>query len=332
MLILSIESSCDETAVALIENGIRVIADITYSQVPIHATTGGVVPEVASREHIVKIIPCIRNLLEDNNISIEDIEAIAVTSRPGLIGALLIGVETAKALAYAWSKPLIPVYHIWGHIYSVYLDRDIADIHLPAIVLTVSGGHNDIYYFKNHNHLQNIGKTLDDAAGEAFDKVAKMLGLPYPGGPYISQLANEGEAFRHDFPQPMLDSGDYNFSFSGLKTAVKYAIQKVDIEKEKAHIAASFQEAICQTLAKKVIQAAKTYNVQSIFVVGGVSANDRLRDIINEHTHNNYSVLYPAQKKYCVDNACMIGSVAYFQYKNTVVEGENIFSIAAQSN
>lgn len=332
MLILAFETSCDETSIALVRDGVELVGHSIYSQADIHARTGGVIPEVASREHIVTIIPLLKGFLEDCSITQDEIDAIAVTYAPGLIGSLLVGVETAKTLAYAWKKPLIPVNHIFGHIYSVYLERKSDDIHLPAIVLTVSGGHNDIYYFKNHNQFQNIGKTLDDAAGEAFDKIAKMLHLPYPGGPHISRLALSGDKSRFSFPKPMIDNG-YQFSFSGLKTAVRYTLESMKnlSEQDIADIAASFQEAVCQTLAIKVIRAVEDYKVTTLFVVGGVSANKRLREIISEALQDkSIQVFFPVSSVYCTDNAAMIGAAAFF-LRSGAKYREDIFTVTAQS-
>jgi len=318
MNILSIETSCDETSVAIVRDGVFVVEEVTFSQASIHAETGGVVPEVASREHSQKIIPCLETLLSKSSFSKDDIDAIAVTYGPGLVGALLVGTESAKALSYAWKKPLIPVYHIFGHIYSAWLDRSEESIKFPAVILTVSGGHNDLYLMKNHCVFEKLGGTIDDAAGEAFDKVAKLLGLPYPGGPQISKLAERGNSKAFDFPRPLMNRPN-EFSFSGLKTSVRYTIDKENLdEQKKADIAASFQEAITETLAKKLVNAAKKNSAKTILLVGGVSANIRLRELVVAYIKKNkldVEFITPKKIKYCTDNASMIGASAYFQYK-----------------
>ncbi len=320
MKILAIETSCDETSVAVVENGVKILGMTTYSQALEHAKTGGVVPEVASREHSVKIIPCIEHVMSMLGYTSSDIDLLAVTSGPGLIGSLLVGVETAKALAFAWNKPLMGVNHIYGHIASIWLERSEKDVSFPLVVLTASGGHNDLYLMESHSSLKKLGTTLDDAAGEAFDKVATLLNLPYPGGPQVSHLAEQGNSKAYHFPRARLQD-PYSFSFSGIKTAVKYLIRDIIAvsgqlsQQERADIAASFQEAVCDMLAEKMMQAARDYEVKSLVLAGGVSANTLLRSKI-EAASQKIGVPYfaPVSLQYCTDNAAMIGCAAYFQY------------------
>lgn len=332
MKILAIETSCDETSVAVVENGVKILGMTTYSQALEHAKTGGVVPEVASREHCIKIIPCVEHVMNSLELSSSDIDALAVTSGPGLIGSLLVGVESAKALAYSWGKPLIGVDHIYGHIASVWLGRHEDEVKFPAIVLTASGRHNDLYVLKSHCSFSKLGTTLDDAAGEAFDKVATLLGLPYPGGPQISHLARLGDPKAYHFPRARLEQ-KHSFSFSGIKTSVKYLIRDLTVEsqilteKQKADIASSFQEAVCDMLIDKVLQTSKDYNVQTLLLAGGVSANESLRSRLEgECKKRKLSFFAPISLEYCTDNAAMIGCAAYFQWKY-LKESVDLFDI-----
>lgn len=321
MKILAIETSCDETAVSIVENGYNVLTNQIASSVDLHVKTGGVVPEVAAREHIKQISPVLDLAMEEVNLNWDDIDAIAVTYGPGLISSLLIGVNTAQTLAYIYKKPLIPVHHISGHIYSNFLDRN-EEKTFPIMILTVSGGHNDLILMKNHHEFELIGESLDDSAGEAFDKVARMLSLPYPGGPYISKKSEIGDPDKFKFPRSYLDrENQYNFSFSGLKTAVLTKIKNLKEEMGELNeatisdISASFQKAVTDVLTDKLILAARNFNVKEIHLAGGVSANLSLRKAIQENLDSNIKFLYPNKMIYCTDNAAMIASSAYFLFK-----------------
>lgn len=325
MRILAIETSCDETAVAIVEEGRKVNANIIASQVPLHRKTGGVVPEVAAREHVLKIIPVLEEALNKAEMSWKDIDAIAVVKGPGLVSALLTGTLTASTLSLIEEKPIIPVHHILAHIYANQLEIE-EEFNFPAIILTVSGGHNDLVLMKKHCDFELLGSTRDDAAGEAFDKVAKLLGLNYPGGPEIEKVALNGDEYAFDFPKAKLSGPGYDYSFSGLKTAVLYEMQK-NFGKDYnpstlnsefvANIAASFQRTVVETLIDKAIQAVSDINPCELHLAGGVSANKQLRLYAQEKISNSkIKIRYPENIKYCTDNAAMVGSAAYFFYKN----------------
>lgn len=311
--ILAIESSCDETSVSIIKNGNVEIATVVLSQMDTHANYGGVVPEIASRMHIENITMVIEECLTKANMTMDDIEAIAVTYGPGLIGSLLIGLMAAKTLAYIYNKPLVPVHHIAGHIYANNL---VKDMEFPLIALVVSGGHTELVYMKDHYSFEFIGGTLDDAVGEAFDKVARVIGLPYPGGPNIDKLAREGED-TYELPIPMNDD-TYNFSFSGIKSAVinltHNEIQRGN-EIRKADLARSFEERVIDILSRKTMKALKEYNVKKLVVAGGVSANRWLRDRLAMLCEKEGVDLIIPEMKYCTDNAAMIGAAGYYAYK-----------------
>lgn len=318
MRILAIETSCDETAIAVIEgagDSVSVASSIVRSQIDIHRAYGGVVPEVAAREHLEMMLPMLMRTVRPDG---EGIDAIAVTYGPGLAPALRIGVETAKALAFAWKKPLVPVCHLEGHIYASWIgEMGVGAPAFPVLALIVSGGHTEIVFMRNHGEFERIGETLDDAAGEAFDKVAKMLGLSYPGGPAVAQLAELGNSKAFNFPRAMLDRDDYLFSFSGLKTAVLYQLRanesKMNDEGFRADIAASFQEAVVDVLVQKTMRAAGKYSPTSIVLAGGVAANIALRARLQEAGANvGISVCVP-DFKYSLDNAAMIGVAGYFR-------------------
>lgn len=318
MKILGIETSCDETSAAVVENGTKVLSNIIASQIKIHRKTHGVVPEVAAREHILKIIPVIKKALRDASIKLDNIDAIAVTTEPGLISSLLVGINTANAISLMLNKPLIEINHIEAHIYANFLERKAKDFQFPILILTVSGGHNDLILMKNFEDFKIIGETIDDAAGEAFDKVAKILSLPYPGGPEISKIALKGDPQKYKFPRPMLNSKNFDFSFSGLKTSVLYTSykQKKLTSKIKADIAASFQEAVCDTLTEKLIMAIKKYKPKEVHLAGGVSANLRLREMAAQKLSKlEYKPIlrYPNNLIYCTDNAAMVAAAAYFK-------------------
>lgn len=315
MKILGIETSCDETAAAVVEDGISVLSNVIASSVDLHSKTGGVVPEVAAREHIRQISPVVDQAMEDAGSNWDDIDAIAVTRAPGLVASLLVGVNTAQALSYIHKKPLIPIHHIAGHIYANFLGRE-KPIEFPILVLTVSGGHNELILLKGHHDFEQIGETLDDAAGEAFDKVARMLNLGYPGGPIISKKAEDGNPNAYKFPRAMLDKNNkYNFSFSGLKSAVLREIQNIKKADEQiiCDLSASFQEAVVDVLSDKLVMAAEEFNPKEIHLAGGVSANQLLRQKVSEKLDGDIPLIYPENLVYCTDNAAMIAGAAYFK-------------------
>ena len=311
--ILAIESSCDETSMSIVKNGCKEIATVISTQMDTHANYGGVVPEIASRMHIENITIVLEEVLTKANMKIEEIDAIAVTYGPGLIGSLLVGLMAAKTLAYIYNKPLVPVHHIAGHIYANNLE---VSMKFPLIALVVSGGHTDLILMKEDYSFEKIGGTLDDAVGEAYDKVARVVNLPYPGGPLIDKKAFEGE---DTYPLPLpLDDDTYNFSFSGLKSAV---INLAHNEKQRGNelrindIATSFQNRVVEILTKKTMKALKEYNVNNLILAGGVAANKGLRNRLQELcTENNINLTIP-NLKYCTDNATMIGSAGYYAYK-----------------
>lgn len=315
MLILGIETSCDDTAAALVEargNRLCVRKDIVSSQIAIHQKYGGVVPEVAARNHAENIIPIIKKTLGKTKP-----EVIAVTSGPGLATALLVGVEVARTLSYAWKFPLVSINHIEGHIYANWLSaRNIFDIKLPALILIISGGHTELVLMKQHGAYQLLGKTLDDAVGECFDKVGKMLGLAYPAGPQIGALALSGTRNAISLPRPMLEHKNYSFSFAGLKTAVLYHLQKhsVKTQRERADICASFEQAIADVLVSKTMRAAKEYQAHTVIMGGGVAANTYIRASLKNALAREMpktTFIKPALR-YCTDNAAMIAAAGYF--------------------
>ena len=311
--ILAIETSCDETSVSIIKNGQEEIATVILSQMDTHANYGGVVPEIASRMHVENITLVIEETLKKANMKMEDITAIAVTYGPGLIGSLLIGLMAAKTLAFTYNKPLIPVHHIAGHIYANNL---VKRLEFPLIALVISGGHTELIYMKEDYSFEKLGGTLDDAVGEAYDKVARVINVPYPGGPLVDKLAHQGE---DTYPLPLpLDDNTYNFSFSGIKSAV---INLAHNERQKGNdiipenMATSFQNRVVEILTKKTIKALKEYNVNNLIVAGGVAANKGLREkLIEEFEKNNIKLTIP-EIKYCTDNAAMIGAAGYYAYK-----------------
>ncbi|MBO5954858.1 MAG: tRNA (adenosine(37)-N6)-threonylcarbamoyltransferase complex transferase subunit TsaD [Clostridia bacterium] len=315
--ILAIESSCDETSCAVIEDGRKCLSNIVSSQIDIHTRFGGVVPEVASRNHVTAIDNVVKLALTEAKCELKDIDAIAVTYGAGLIGSLLVGVSYAKGLSYATGKPLIAVNHIYGHIAGNYLTYE--DLKPPFICLLVSGGHTAIIKVSDYNHHEIIGSTLDDAVGECFDKVARVLGLGYPGGPKVSKLAESGNA-NIKFTKPN-DSLGYNFSFSGKKTAVINYVHKIEQNGEelpKADICASFETWVVDELVEKTIKACKDSGFDKIVVAGGVSANTRLRNELNKRAEDNGIKCFVPMFEYCTDNAAMIGSAAYYAYCDNI--------------
>ena len=328
--ILAIETSCDETAASVIENGNHVLSNVVQSQIESHKRFGGVVPEVASRHHVEMITRVIEEALKNANLKAKELDAVAVTYGPGLIGALLVGVNAAKAFAFAHDLPLIPVHHIAGHIYANQLENKIK---FPLISLIVSGGHTELIKMNDHLEFEVIGETLDDAVGEAYDKVARVIGLPYPGGPEIDRLSKEGKD-TYDFPRALQDDS-YNFSFSGLKSHVINKLhneKQKNIEINKADVARSFQESVVDVLTTKTMRALKDENIKTLIVAGGVAANSALRDRFETLTKENNINLYIPSLKYCTDNAAMIGAVAYELYKqktfaNLNLNGQNYIDI-----
>lgn len=316
MIVLGIETSCDETSVAILSDG-KILSNVVSSQIDIHKKFGGVVPEIAARHHLSNLPIVFKNAIDMANISIDQIDLISVTYGPGLIGALLVGISFAKGLSLRLGKPLIGVNHIVGHVFANYITYP----HLkpPYIVLMVSGGHTEILLVKQDDEIEVLGKTVDDAAGEAFDKVARILGLGYPGGPEIDKLSKNGDENKFNFPRPMMDSKNYNFSFSGLKTAVLYTVQKFDkYNIPKEDIAASFQKAVVEILLKKTFKAAKDLNVNTIVLAGGVAANSYLRKKAQELSEKqNIKVLIPPLE-FCTDNAAMIAMAGYKLYKKGI--------------
>ncbi|GIN59615.1 DNA-binding/iron metalloprotein/AP endonuclease [Lederbergia ruris] len=316
LLILGIETSCDETAAAVIKNGKEILSNVVASQIESHKRFGGVVPELASRHHVEQITIVIEEALREAKVTLADIDGIAVTEGPGLVGALLVGVNAAKALAFAHHIPLIPVHHIAGHIYA---NRLITELKFPLIALVVSGGHTELVYMEKHGAFKVIGETLDDAAGEAYDKVARTLKLPYPGGPHIDRLAQQGNPVI-DLPRAWLEEGSYDFSFSGLKSAVintlHNAEQRGDVIASE-DLAASFQASVVEVLTEKTLRAAKEYDVQQVLLAGGVAANQGLRTALQEafQTLAEIELIIPPLNL-CTDNAAMIaaaGSVLFEQ-------------------
>lgn len=337
MKILSLETSCDETSAAVVENGKKVLGLSIASSLDLHKETGGVVPEVAAREHPLKVWPVIESALDQAKIGLKEIDAVASTTGPGLMPALLTGYLTAKTIAFFLDKPFIPVHHTFGHIYSNFLRE--AEIIFPIVVLTVSGGHNDLILIKDHFDFEILGRTQDDAAGEAFDKVARLLGLSYPGGPEISKKAEKGNLKEVNLPTPWMnettdklkwDRRNFNFSFSGLKSAVRRLVvakigEKGDLKDlDQSFVdncAATFQNNLTEVLAEKAVAASKKYKAKELHLAGGVSANTYLRQKIMQKIKEQGSEVvfrFPEKFIYCTDNAAMIGSVAYFQFKNNI--------------
>lgn len=308
MFVLGIETSCDETAVAIIKNGTEIVANIVSSQIESHKRFGGVVPEIASRHHVEQVTFVLEKALEQAGMTMDEIDCVAVTEGPGLVGALLIGVNAAKALAFAHNKPLVGVHHIAGHIYA---NRLVKEMRFPLLSLVVSGGHTELVFMKEHGSFQVIGETRDDAAGEAYDKVARSLSLPYPGGPHIDRLAQEGEA-NLDLPRAWLEEGSYDFSFSGLKSAVINTLHNAKQKGVTIHpqdLAASFQSSVIDVLVTKTVKAVKEYGVEQVLLAGGVAANKGLRAALHEAFEGEEAELIIPPLSLCTDNAAMIAAV-----------------------
>ena len=312
--ILGIESSCDETSCSIVANGRKEIATIISSQIDIHKEYGGVVPEIASREHVKNITIVIEECLKKANMSMEDIDAIAITYGPGLIGSLLIGLEAAKTLAFIYNKPLVPVHHIAGHIYANSLEKEMK---FPLLALIVSGGHTELVIMEDHYKFKKLGGTLDDAIGECYDKVARVIGLEYPGGPKVDKLASIGKS-TYNLPIPLNDDS-YNFSFSGLKSAVinlNHKLEQRGEEINKEDLAASFQKVAISSIINKTKKAIENYNIKNLIVAGGVAANKGLRsEVYKLGEELNIDITIP-NIKYCTDNATMIAAAGYYAYKD----------------
>lgn len=315
VLILGIESSCDETAASVVRNGREVLSNVISSQIDIHTLYGGVVPEIASRKHIERINYVIEDALKQAKVTLEDITAVSVTYGPGLVGALLVGVGAAKAIAYAAGKPLVGVHHIEGHIAANYIEHQ--ELEPPFLCLVVSGGHTHLVQVHSYTEFEVIGCTHDDAAGEAFDKVARAIGLGYPGGPKIDKLAKEGNPQAIDFPRAKVDGSAFDFSFSGVKSAVLNYLNGCEmkqIEVNRADVAASFQQAVVDVLVERGIRAAKQLGENRIAVAGGVASNSALRAAMTErYQQEGIELCYPSQI-FCTDNAAMIAVQGYYEY------------------
>ncbi len=324
MKILGIETSCDETGVAILkaqDKTTHLLANTISSSLSLHAKTGGIIPEIAARQQLTYMLPALEDVLTKSKLTYRDIDAIAVTVGPGLIGSLLVGVETAKTLGYIWKKPIIPVNHLIGHIYANWIveKNDKKSITFPALALVVSGGHTDLVLVRNHGKITWLGGTRDDAAGEAFDKIGRLLNLPYPAGPIIEKEAKTGNPKAFHFPRPMIDTKDFDFSFSGLKTAVLRETKLIkQLQPKILHdLAASVQEAVVDVLTTKTLKAVKKYNVKSLLLSGGVAANQALRDRFTKEIKKQKMnvTLFVPPKHLCTDNAAMIASAAFFNYK-----------------
>ena len=328
VLILAIETSCDETAAAVVKNGREVLSNTIYTQIKLHTLFGGVVPEIASRKHIEKINIVIETALKEAGVSLEDIDAIAVTYGPGLVGALLVGVAEAKAIAYATKKPLVGVHHIEGHISANYIEHK--ELEPPFLCMVASGGHSHLVLVKDYGEYEIIGRTRDDAAGEAFDKVARAIGLGYPGGPKIDKLAKEGNPHAIDFPRAHMEDAPYDFSFSGVKSAVLNHLNKCRMTGEpivEADIAASFQQAVVDVLVDNAIRAAKDYHMDRLAIAGGVASNGALRAAMEAACEKEGIRFYRPSPIFCTDNAAMIGVAAYYEYQKGTRHGWDLNAV-----
>lgn len=328
VLILAIESSCDETAAAVVKNGREVLSNVINTQIAIHTEYGGVVPEIASRKHIENINPVIRKALEDAGVTLDDIDAIGVTYGPGLVGALLVGVAEAKAIAFAKNKPLVGVHHIEGHISASYVENK--ELEPPFVALVVSGGHTHLVKVNDYGEYEIVGRTRDDAAGEAFDKVARAIGLGYPGGPKIDKLAKEGNPDAIEFPRAHVDDAPYDFSFSGIKSAVLNYINSANMqgkEINRADVAASFQKAVVDALVSRAVRLAKECGMDKLAIAGGVASNSALRAAIQEACAKNNIGFYSPSPILCTDNAAMIGAAAYYEYIKGVRHGYDLNAV-----
>ena len=328
VLILAIETSCDETAAAVVKNGREVLSNTIYTQIKLHTLFGGVVPEIASRKHIEKINQVVEAALKEADVTLDDINAIGVTYGPGLVGALLVGVAEAKAIAYAKKKPLVGVHHIEGHVSANYIEHP--DLEPPFLCEIISGGHTHLVIVKDYGSFEILGRTRDDAAGEAFDKVARAIGLGYPGGPKIDKLAKEGNPHAIDFPRAHMEDAPYDFSFSGVKSAVLNHLNKCRMTGEpivEADIAASFQQAVVDVLVDNAIRAAKDYHMDRLAIAGGVASNGALRAAMEAACEKEGIRFYRPSPIFCTDNAAMIGVAAYYEYQKGTRHGWDLNAV-----
>ena len=328
VIILAIESSCDETAAAIVKNGREVLSNVISSQIDLHTLYGGVVPEIASRKHIEKINQVIEEALKEANVELKDITAIAVTYGPGLVGALLVGVSAAKAISFATGIPLIGVHHIEGHISANYIENK--ELEPPYVCLVVSGGHSHLVVVKDYGEYEIIGRTRDDAAGEAFDKVARAIGLGYPGGPKIDKLSKEGNPDAIRFPRAKVEDSEYDFSFSGLKSAVLNYLNGCQMKGEEiceADVAASFQKAVIDVLVEHALHAVKKYDFDKFAIAGGVASNSSLRKAFEVECAKRGITFYHPSPIYCTDNAAMIGVAGYYEYLKGVRSGMELNAV-----
>lgn len=332
MKILAIESSCDETAAAVVEDGRKVISSVVASQVEEHKLYGGVVPEIASRRHAEAIVPVVKNSLEQAELTLKEIDAIAVTYAPGLIGALLVGVNFAKGLSLSTGLPLVPTHHLRSHIASNYISNP--DLKPPFLCLVVSGGHSHIVMVEDYTKMRIIGKTRDDAAGEAFDKAARTMGMPYPGGIALDKVAEDGDPFAFKLPRPTVSGSQYDFSFSGLKTAVINLIHnsaQKGIELDKADVCASFRYAVVDCLKTNFLKAAEDLKVDKLVIAGGVSANRLLRSSLQKECDKHGLAFYMPEKSLCGDNAAMVGSQGYYEFLSGNIASTDLNAFATMS-
>ena len=332
MKILAIESSCDETAAAVVEDGRKVISSVVASQVEEHKLYGGVVPEIASRRHAEAIVPVVKSSLEQAELTLKEIDAIAVTYAPGLIGALLVGVNFAKGLSLSTGLPLVPTHHLRSHIASNYISNP--DLKPPFLCLVVSGGHSHIVMVEDYTKMRIIGKTRDDAAGEAFDKAARTMGMTYPGGIALDKVAEDGDPFAFKLPRPTVSGSQYDFSFSGLKTAVINLIHnsaQKGIELNKADVCASFRYAVVDCLKTNFLKAAEDLKVDKLVIAGGVSANRLLRSSLQEECNKHGLAFYMPEKSLCGDNAAMVGSQGYYEYLSGNIASTDLNAFATMS-
>ncbi len=326
--ILAIETSCDETAAAVVENGRRVLSNVISSQIELHRLYGGVVPEIASRNHIERINQVIEQALKEANVTLDDIDAVGVTYGPGLVGALLVGVAEAKAISYARNLPLVGVHHIEGHVSANYIEHP--ELEPPFLCLIVSGGHTNLVIVEDYGVFRILGTTRDDAAGEAFDKVARAIGLRYPGGPEIDKLSREGNPQAISFPRARVEGAPYDFSFSGVKSAVLNYINQQNMQGKdipKADLAASFQQSVIAVLVEHTIKAAEEFQIHHVAIAGGVAANRGLRNAMQAACEEKNLRLYYPSPIYCTDNAAMIGAAAYYEYQKGVRHGWNLNAV-----
>ena len=327
-LILAIESSCDETAAAVVRNGREILSNVIYSQIALHTQFGGVVPEIASRKHIEKINQVIEQALQDADVTLQEIDGIAVTYGPGLVGALLVGVAEAKAISFATGIPLVGVHHISGHISANYIEHP--DLEPPFVCLVASGGHSHLVVVKDYGEYEIIGRTRDDAAGEAFDKVARAIGLGYPGGPKIDKLAKEGNPEAIHFPRAKVAENEYDFSFSGLKSAVLNYLNSCQMKGEevnRADVAASFQKSVTDVLVEHSLHAVKAFGFHKFAIAGGVASNSSLRAAFETECAKREIEFYHPSPIYCTDNAAMIGVAGYYEYKKGVRHGFDLNAV-----